>query len=57
MSDLNPAGAIAIILTFIFLLIGGAIWKGKQMVMVFGNAMFTARVRRRMQEAESASSV
>ena len=46
-----------VILTLIFLLVAVAIWKGKQMVMVFGNAMFTARVRRRMQEAETASSV
>lgn len=57
MSGLSPAGAIAIILTLSFLLIGVAIWKGKQMVVAFSNAMFTARIRRRMQESETASSV
>lgn len=57
MPDLSPAGAIAVILTLVFLLVGVAAWKGKQMVVAFGNAMFTARIRRRMRDSETVSPV
>lgn len=55
MDLISPAASIALIVLFILLLIGIAIWKGKSIVTFFGHEMFKARLERIRQHEEQAA--